>query len=174
MKSDFQNKSFYPAQGFPYYFDLVKNDDLYTLFSSLSSVTLLKSIGEEKATYRYAPTKWSIKQIMGHITDHERIKMFRAFQLSRNERVELWGYDQNLLVANSRFDELSLEQLLTDISSVRKASLSFIDTLSERQLKKKGKARHYEITLEEFLKSIIGHERHHINIIKENYLKKTS
>ena len=58
------------------------------------------------------PDKWSIKQIVGHITDHERIKIFRAFQLSRNEAVELWGYDQNALVANSRFEELTLYQLI--------------------------------------------------------------
>ncbi len=172
MKRDFQNRSYNPEHGFPYYFDLVKDDDLHTLFSSLSSFTFLKSIGEVKATHRYSPIKWSIKQIVGHITDHERIKMFRAFQLSRNEMVELWGYDQNFLVNNSRFEELTMEQLIADILSVRKASLSFINTLSERQLKKKGNAQQYQITLEEFLKSIIGHERHHINIIKEKYLKK--
>lgn len=160
-----------PEDGFPYYFDLVKDTNLPTLFSSLSTFTFLRSIGEEKATHRYAAGKWSIKQIVGHITDHERIKMFRAFQLSRNQKIELWGYDQNFLVDNSRFDELTLEQLIEDLLSVRKASISFIDTLSEAQLKRKGKARHYEITLEEFLMSIIGHEKHHINSIKKNYLK---
>ena len=138
MKRDSQNRSYTPEDGFPYYFDLAKDDDLYALFSAASSCTFLKGIGEEKGTHRYAPNKWSIKQIVGHITDHERIKMFRAFQLSRNEMIELWGYDQNLLVNNARFDELTLEQLITDFSSVRKASLSFIDTLSNRQLKIKG------------------------------------
>lgn len=172
MKRDFQNRSYNPEDGFPYYFDLVKDDDLHRLFSSSSSFTFLKSISEEKATYRYSPNKWSIKQIVGHITDHERIKMFRVFQLSRNEMIELWGYDQNFLVNNSRFEELTLALLIAELLSVRKASLSFIATLSERQLKKKGKARQYQITLEKFLKSIIGHERHHIKIIKEKYLKK--
>lgn len=165
-----QNKRYTPKDGFPYYFDLVKEDDLHTLFSSLSNLTFLKSINEEKAVHRYAPDKWSIKQIVGHITDHERIKMFRAFQLSRNETVQLWGYDQDYLVSNSRFDELTVQLLLADYINVRKASLSFIDTLSESQLKMKGLAQQYEITLEEFLKSIIGHEVHHINIIKDKYL----
>lgn len=159
-----------PEHGFPYYFELVKNDSLYSLFSSLSTFTFLKSIDEEKADYRYSRDKWSVKQVVGHIADHERIKMFRAFQLSRNEAVELWGYDQNFLVNNARFDELTMEQLIEDFSSVRKASLSFINTLSERQLKIKGMARQHQITLEEFLKTIIGHEKHHINIIKEKYL----
>ncbi len=159
-----------PQDGFPYYFDLVKNMDRRSLFSSLSTFTFLDSITEEMATYRYAPDKWSIKQIIGHITDHERIKMFRAFLLSRNEPVQLWGYDQNSLVNNSRFNELTMQQLVADFVNVRKASISFIDSLSEDQLKIKRLARQHEITLEDFLKSIIGHEIHHINIIKEKYL----
>jgi uncharacterized damage-inducible protein DinB len=159
-----------PEDGFPYYFELVKDDDLYTLFSLLSTFTFLSSISEEKAAYRYAPNKWSIKQIVGHITDHERIKMFRAFLMSRNELVQLWGYDQNFLVDNSRFEELTFQQLRTDFLNVRKASISFVETLSERQLNIKGMAKQYEITLESFLKSIIGHEIHHINIIKERYI----
>jgi len=157
-------------EGFPYYFDLVKGKDLVALFSSLSTFTFLNSINEEKAAHRYAPDKWSIKQLVGHITDHERIKIFRAFKLSRNEPVQLWGYDQNFLVNNSRFEELTLQQLITDFANVRSATNSFIDTLSKRQLKIKGWAQQYEITLEDFLKSIIGHEMHHISIIKERYI----
>lgn len=80
------------------------------LFTSLPTFTFLKSISEEKAANRYMPGKWSIKQIAGHITDHERIKIFRAFQLSRNAIVPLWGYDQNFLVNNSRFEELTMQQ----------------------------------------------------------------
>lgn len=159
-----------PKDGFPYYFDLAKNMDCPSLFSDESTSTFLNSISEEKAVYSYAPNKWSIKQVVGHITDHERIKMFRAFLMSRNEQLELWGYDQNALVDNSRFDELSFEQLVTDFVNVRKGSISFVDTLSEKQLSLKGMARQHEITLEDFLKSIIGHERHHINIIKERYI----
>ena len=119
--------------------------------------------------YRYEPTKWSIKQLVGHLTDHERIMAFRAFLMSRNESVELWGYDQLFLIDNSRFDALTLQELITDFENVRKASVSFIEGLSEKQLKIKGMAGNYEVTLEEFLKSIIGHEEHHINILKERY-----
>lgn len=160
-----------PVDGFPYYFNLVKNMDCKPLFYSLSTITFLSSINEEESTYRYAPNKWSIKQIVGHITDHERIKIFRAFLMSRNESLQLWGYDQNQLVDNSRFEELTLQQLVTDFQNVRNASISFVETLSENQLKIKGMARQHEITLKDFLKSIIGHEMHHINIIKEKYLK---
>lgn len=159
-----------PEDGFPYYFDLVEDMDSLSLFSSSSTMNFVSSISEEEAVYRYAPNKWNIKQIVGHITDHERIKMFRAFLMSRKEKVELWGYDQNSLVENSRFEALTLQQLITDFQNVRKASISFIEGLSESQLEIKGMARQYEITLEDFLKSIIGHEKHHIAIIKERYV----
>ncbi|MEM1338060.1 MAG: DinB family protein [Bacteroidota bacterium] len=159
-----------PEDGFPYYYNLAAQDTVQTLFASRSTVEMLQSIDEKKGKYRYATDKWTIKQLIGHITDHERIKMFRAFQLSRKENVELWGYDQNFLVNNARFDALTLKQLITDFSAVRTASLSFIATLSERQLNIQGKARQYQITLEAFLKSIIGHERHHIRILKDKYL----
>ncbi len=161
--------NYQPKDGFPYYFELAKSNSLQSIFEEIPTIEILKNISEEKATFRYEPNKWSIKQIVGHIADHERVKMFRAFQLSRNESVELWGYDQESLVENSRFEELSLQSLLTDFLNVRKASISFIETLSQHQLDIKGKARQYEITLEEFLRSIIGHEKHHINIILEKY-----
>ncbi|MEP3209263.1 MAG: DinB family protein [Maribacter sp.] len=159
-----------PEDGFPYYFDLVKHVDCKSLFASSSTAALLSSISEPNAIYRYAPDKWSIKQIVGHITDHERIKMFRAFLLSRTAPVALWGYDQDLLVTHSRFEDLTMKQLVDDYVNVRKASISFIDTLSENQLKIKGMAGQYEISLEDFLKSIVGHEEHHLKIIKERYM----
>jgi len=159
-----------PEDGFPYYFDFVQNKDCQSLFSSTSTISFLSSISEDKAVYRYAPAKWSIKQIVGHITDHEKIMMYRAFLMSRNESVELWGYDQNFLVDNSRFEELTIKQLVTDFVNVRKSSVSFIEGLSESQLELKGLAQQYEITLEDFLKSIVGHEKHHINIMKERYI----
>ncbi|WP_298545677.1 DinB family protein [uncultured Aquimarina sp.] len=158
-----------PKDGFPYYFELAKNNSLRAIFKEIPTIEILQNIGEEKAGFRYEPDKWNIKQIVGHITDHERIKMFRAFQLSRNESVQLWGYDQELLVKNSRFEELSLQSLLTDFMNVRKSSISFIDTLSEHQLKRKAMAQQLEITLEEFLRSIAGHEKHHLKIIQKRY-----
>ena len=156
--------------GFPYYIELLGNANYRQLFSSKGNFSLLETIGEEKANYRYAPGKWSIKQIVGHITDHERIMIYRALRFSRKDTTQLPGYEQNLFVENSRFDELSLLQLLADFKNVRSATNSFIDTLSELQLNLKGTAWKYELTVEEFLKATVGHETHHINIIKNRYL----
>lgn len=158
--------------GFPYYIELLGSKDYRLLFSSQDNFALLNGISEEQATYRYAADKWSIKQIVGHITDHERIMTYRALRFSRKDTTQLPGYDQNLFVDNSRFDELSFRQLVTDFKNVRSATNGFIESLSDAQLRLKGAAWKYELTVEEFLKATIGHELHHIDIIKERYLKK--
>ncbi|MEM7105703.1 MAG: DinB family protein [Bacteroidota bacterium] len=158
-----------PKDGFPYYFELASDDNLQSIFVDNSALLFFQSIDEAKLALRYQPGKWTIKQVIGHITDHERIKMFRAFQLSRNEQVELWGYDQEFLVKNSRFNDLSKQLLLDDYQNVKRASQSFVKTLSDSQLQIKGRAREHEISLEEFLRSIIGHERHHVHMIRSKY-----
>ena len=129
-----------------------------------------QNIKEEKANYRYAPGKWSVKQVIGHLADHERIKMYRAYLLSRKSNVTLWGYDQERLVKHSCFEDLPMAILIDDFYHVRKASASFVSTLSETQLQLKGTAGPYEIVLKDFLRTVIGHEIHHIRVLKEKYL----
>jgi hypothetical protein len=156
--------------GFPYYIELLGDKDYNQLFVSKENINVLKSITEENATFRYAPDKWSIKQIIGHITDHERIMTYRALRFSRNDKTSLPGYDQNTYVDNSRFDEQPVSQLINDLENVRNASISLIRSLSKEQLALTGTAWKYELTVEEFLKATIGHEVHHIDILKKKYL----
>jgi hypothetical protein len=158
------------SDGFPYYIELVGVSDYKVLFSNKEGLSLLRSLPEEKAAFRYAPGKWSIKQIVGHMTDHERIMMYRILRFSRKDATPLPGYDQDVLVDNSRFDELSLAELMTDFENVRNASLSFINTLSPKQLMLTGKAWKFELTVEDFLKATIGHELHHLQILRSRYL----
>ncbi|WP_207429389.1 DinB family protein [Pedobacter sp. SYSU D00535] len=157
--------------GFLYYIDLLGSADFRQRFSSPESLVLLRTISEEQANYRYAPNKWNIKQIIGHLTDHERIMTYRTLRFSRKDRTPLPGYDQNLFVENSRFNKLSLQQLITEFENVRAATNNFIDSLSEVQLNLKGVVSTYELTVEEFLKATVGHEIHHINVITDKYLK---
>jgi len=156
--------------GFPYYIEVAGDKDYNQLFSAREGLLLFKSLTEEGASYRYAPGKWSIKQLIGHLTDHERIMVYRILRFSKQDKTILPGYDENFFVDNSRFDELTLGQLVTDFENVRNASISFIQTLSKAQLAMTGKAWKYEMTIEEYLKSIVGHELHHLGIIKERYL----
>ena len=157
--------------GFPYYVELTEGKDYKQLFTSTAIFDLLYSIGEEKSCYRYAENKWSIKQIAGHITDHERIMTYRALRFSRKDETLLPGYDQNLLVDNSRFDELKFDELINDFKNVRAATNSFINTLSDAQLQLRGVAWIYELTVEDFMKATIGHELHHVAVLKDKYLK---
>jgi len=161
--------NYVPADGYPYYHNLAKHINFDLLFTLGATFSFLKTIDERKAAYRYAPNKWSIKQVLGHITDHERIKIHRAFLLSRKSKVELWGYDQVSLVAHSRFEALSMQHMVSDFQNVRKASASFANALSQEQLELKGTAGPYTISLKNFLRSIIGHEMHHVAILKEKY-----
>jgi hypothetical protein len=170
------------SDGFPYYIELLGDKDHNQLFASKANLDLLKSVTEENAAYRYAPGKWSIKQIIGHITDHERIMTYRALRFSRKDKTALPGYDQDTFVDNSRFDEQPVSQLITELDeqpvsqliteleNVRSATNSFIRSLSKEQLALTGQAWKYELTVEEFLKATIGHELHHIEVIKQKYL----
>jgi uncharacterized damage-inducible protein DinB len=156
--------------GFPYYIELLGDTDYQQKILAKEAITLLGALTEEKAGYRYAADKWSIKQIIGHITDHERIMTYRALRFSRKDKTLLPGYDQNLFVDNSRFDEQPVSQLMQDFENVRNATISFMNSLSTEQLALTGTAWKYELTVEEFLKATIGHELHHIAIIKQKYL----
>ncbi|MBO9205180.1 MULTISPECIES: DinB family protein [Niastella] len=157
------------SDGFPYYIELLGDRDYIQLFNSKEHVNLLKALTDEQAAFRYAPGKWSIKQIIGHITDHERIMTYRALRFSRKDKTPLPGYDQDTFVDNSRFDELPVSQLVTDLENVRNASVSFINSLSQTQLALTGTAWKYELTVESFLKATIGHELHHMNVLKHLY-----
>jgi len=159
------------SSGFPYYISLVGSADYKTLFNSQENFKLLSSFTSEQAGHRYAPGKWSIKQIVGHVTDHERIMAYRILRFSRKDPTPLPEYDQELLIANSRFDELAYENILEDFRNVRQATISLMNSFSEDQLRLKGTAWKFTLTVEEFLKSTIGHEIHHIRVIKERYLK---
>ena len=166
----FKAMNYTVSDGFLYYTSLVKDKDVKTIFQSNSISKLWESITEEQANVRYAEGKWSIKQLLGHVTDHERIMTYRILRFSRKDNTELSGYDQNLLVENARFDELSYADLLADYKNVRQATVSLLKGLSEKQLQLKGKAWLFELTIEEYFKSIIGHEYHHAEVVKEIYL----
>ena len=159
------------SDGFPYYVSLAGSANLETLFSSEANFNLLSSLADEQADYRYAPGKWNIKQIVEHMTDHERIMTYRTLRFSRKDDTSLPGYDQDLLVANGRANELRLSNLLEDFRNVRSATRSFMKNLSPQQYFLKGKAWKFELTVEEFLRATIGHEMHHMAIIREKYLK---
>lgn len=158
------------SDGFPYYISLVESSNVSGLFNSEVNFRWLASLSEEQLNYRYAPEKWSIKQVIGHMTDHERIMTYRILRFSRKDPTLLPGYDQEVFVKNSRFDEMKGSELLGDFKNVRQSTISLMNSLSDEQLQLKGKAWKFELTVEEMLKAPIGHKLHHMRVIKEKYL----
>lgn len=131
----------------------------------------ISALSEEQGTLRYAEGKWSIKEMIGHLIDSERIFAYRALRFARNDKVELPGFDQNGYVENGDFDNRSLADLAREYSHVRAATLDLFEHLNEEAWSRRGTANENEITVRAIAWIIGGHEIHHIDGIKSNYLK---
>ncbi|MCU9614727.1 DinB family protein [Caldibacillus lycopersici] len=131
---------------------------------------LFEHLTEKQATFRYSPNKWSMKEVLGHITDTERYLSYRLFCIARGETKPLPGHDENLFVETANFNNQSMEQLLNNFLSVRQATLQLIKTLQPTDWLKLGNANGYRVTVRAQAYIIAGHEMHHQNIIKERYL----
>jgi uncharacterized damage-inducible protein DinB len=135
------------------------------------TISLLKGLDEKQSESRYAPGKWSIKEVIGHLTDTERIMSYRLLCIARGETVSLPGFDENAYVEEADFDKQSLEDLLNHFESVRKSTVYLLKSLNDVALTRKGVANQSEVTALALITIITGHELHHRNILKERYLE---
>jgi len=134
------------------------------------TLALLRSVGEERAGHRYAEGKWSVKEVVGHILDTERIFSYRALAIARGERQPLPGMDQEEYMAGANFDELKLSDLLEQFEHLRRANVLMLRGLSEEAWARRGTASGYEVTVRAIAYIIAGHEAHHLKILRERYL----
>lgn len=134
-----------------------------------NTTELFINLSEAKANYAYADGKWTMKEILGHLIDQERIFGYRALAFSR-EPVELPGYDQDLYVLNAGANGRSMADLVTEYRALREANLCLFRTFTHQQLLRKGRASGYSISVRAAIYIIAGHELHHLGIIKEKYL----
>ena len=134
----------------------------------------LLSVPQEKLNYRYAPGKWTIKDILLHIVDDERIFAYRALRFARGDATALPGVNQDPYAAAGRANDRQLEDLLEEFLAVRQASVSLFQYLPEDSFVRGGTANNHNVTVRALLYQIAGHELHHINIIKERYLSQGS
>ncbi|MBC3541650.1 DinB family protein [Rufibacter sediminis] len=135
-------------------------------------VQLLGRVSESEADFAYEPAKWSIKQLLGHMNDTERIMTYRALCVARGEQNPLPGFDENEYVAQAFFQDRTLAGLLAEHQIVREATISLFSTLPEVALPKIGNANGSPVSVAALAFIIAGHERHHLNILKERYLVK--
>jgi len=131
---------------------------------------LLSGLSEEQANYRYAPEKWSIKEVMGHLMDTERVFVYRAMCIARGEAQSLPGFDQDEYVVTGGFHARPLEGLSAEYEAVRNASLAFFESLDEASWLKTGMANEVTVSVRALGYIIPGHEAHHLAILEEKYL----
>ncbi|ULO09167.1 DinB family protein [Paenibacillus sp. 19GGS1-52] len=154
--------SLVPAEGELYDIFRKQSDDMFVFLGGLSEV---------EGNYRYAPEKWSIKQIVGHLIDSDRIMSYRLLRISRGDTTPLAGYEENDYVKAGQFERFSLNELLYQYKVVRESTLVLLATLPEDVWEKVGIANNASISARAQVCILIGHELHHWEVIKERYLK---
>ena len=153
------------------YVDRVPAGDLLTLLARQGEETaaLLGKVKEQDAGHRYAPDKWSIREVVGHVTDAERVFAYRALRFARGDEGALLSFDEKAFVAGGGFDRRTLADLVAELRAVRQATLALLRSLDETAWARGGTASDKHVTVRALGHIIAGHEAHHVAILKERY-----
>jgi hypothetical protein len=156
------------------YISLVTGSDILGTLESERRETMLLLSGrdEGEGSYRYAPDKWSAKQVLGHVCDTERIFAYRALRIARGDRTPMEGFEQDDYVRNGPFERVPLCDLIEDYIAVRRATLTLFRNLDEEAWMRRGVANKNEVSVRALAYIIAGHERHHRRILEEKYFVK--
>ena len=154
------------------YVALVQGDNLVEALDEQlhDSLATLCRISESKSLHRYEPGKWSIKELLGHIADAERIFTYRALRFARNDKTPLSGFDQDPYVAEAAFDARPWSELVAEFEHVRRSTSLFFRGLKPEHGMRSGTANNAEITVRALGYAIAGHKLHHMKILREKYL----
>ena len=155
------------------YISLVPGTDVLAALDDQRRQTLLLLSGRTEADgdLRYAPDKWSFKEVVGHLNDTERIMSYRALRIARGDQTPIEGYEQDDYVRNGPWGRRPLTDLIEDYIAVRRATLSFFRNLDEPAWTRRGVANKNEVTVRALAYTIAGHELHHRKILEEKYLR---
>ena len=135
---------------------------------------MLAGLDPTAAEYRYAPDKWSIKDVVGHLCDVERVFTYRALRFARNDATPLPGFEQDDYVASGGFEARSLPSLLEELEAVRRATLALFRGLDAGAVRRRGRASGGDFTVRIIAYVIAGHELHHGVVLRERYLRAAS
>ena len=155
------------------YVDRIPEDkDPYELLSInlKNTIKTLAMVSDDQANKGYAEDKWSIKEVVQHLIDTERVFCFRALAFARGEGAKIPGFDQNLYAANCQANNRSLKSLLEEMKLVRAATISLFKSFSDAMLANVGNANGLEMTAGQILHIVIGHELHHVWVLDQKYL----
>lgn len=164
-----------PDEMHPYYqpyVDGVTEPDLFAVLAQLRTDTsaVCEGLGPEQLRFRYAPGKWSILELLGHLTDAERVFGSRALAFARGDGAEQPGFDENEYVAAGRFDERSIDGLLAELNALREANLQLFTSLDPEAHLRRGVANRSEMSVRAVAWVLAGHHRHHLAVLRERYL----
>ena len=153
------------------YIKLVKSNDILKVLSDQNKATqeVLNSFSEYKGNYRYADGKWTVKEVVGHLMDAERIYAYRALCIARGEKKSLPGFDQDDYVEQGNFNSRDLAGLNYEFRLLRESNLLLFRSFTPEMLKRKGFADISTISVIAILYIIAGHEIHHMNVLLERY-----
>lgn len=154
------------------YISLVPEGDIVTILATQIDDTLsvLRSLPESKGSFKYAPDKWTVKELVGHLTDAERIFANRALRFGRHDQTSLPGFEENNYVRNSSFNDYPLAELADGFEAVRRSSVFLFKHMTKEASLCRGKANNAEISARALAYVMAGHERHHIEVLKTRYL----
>lgn len=160
-----------PAYTVPYFQAVGNQDPIASMRTNLEEFeAFYKSIPTEKWNYAYAENKWTVKEVLAHVIDSERVFQYRALRFARNDNTDLPGFDQDIFVAAGNSDHRSVESLLDEYVHVRKAGLYLFENLNEEELNREGTANGARVKVLWIAYMLVGHEMHHGRILKERYL----
>ncbi|MES1223004.1 MAG: DinB family protein [Bacteroidota bacterium] len=131
---------------------------------------LILSLPEAKLLHRYSPGKWSIKDIINHLSDCERIITYRALRIARADKTNLPGFDEDHFAKHTNADKRTAQDLLYELRACRMSSIAFIETTDNESLNRMGTANGYPISARLLVNHLYGHHKHHMNILREKYL----
>lgn len=153
------------------YVDLVPGDDSLAALEAQGPVTqaLLAAAGEGKAGHRYAPGKWTVREVVGHMADCERVFAYRALRFGRGDATDLPGFDENLYVPGGNFERRTLADVAAEFASVRAASLALFRAFDEPALLRQGTANGFPCSVRALAMILAGHELHHVKLLRERY-----
>jgi len=159
---------------FARYISLVPGDDVVSALDGQRRETLmlLSSLTEQDGEFRYAPGKWSVKEVLGHLNDTERIMTYRALRIARGDTTPLPGFEQDDYVKNADVGRLSVEDLLEEYIAVRRATLTLFRHFDDAAWQRMGTASKHPTSTRALAFIAAGHELHHRNILEEKYLRR--
>jgi uncharacterized damage-inducible protein DinB len=134
------------------------------------ALALLRSVGEERAGSRYAEGKWSVKELVGHVADAERVFAYRLLRVARGDRTPMEGFEQDDFIRGANFDSRTLTSITEEFESARRATLTLLRPLGAETMRRRGVANGGEVSARALAYIMHGHVTHHLNILRERYL----